>query len=80
MIKAEVARSREARPPGAELIDDQQPLRERPRPGGPLAHCDVHPSMDKKNSSSAHIIDSMSVCTRMPETLIRMSFPVLRSM
>ena len=38
------------------------------------------PSMDKKNSSSAHIIDSMSVCTRMPGTFVSTSFPVLRSM
>jgi len=38
------------------------------------------PSIDKKNSSSAHIIDSMSVCTRIPGTFVSTSFPVLRSM
>ena len=31
------------------------------------------PSMDRKNSSSAHIIASMSVCTRMPGTLVSTS-------
>jgi hypothetical protein len=65
---------------GAELIDDQQSLGERAGPGGRSPTAMLTPSIERKNSSSAHLIDSMSVCTRMPGTLVSTSWPVLRPM
>jgi hypothetical protein len=53
----------------AELINDRQPLRERPGHAVCAPTAMLTPSMDRKNSSSAQGIDSMSVCTRMPGTL-----------
>ena len=64
----------------AELVNDQQPLRERGGPGGAVPTAMLTPSMDRKNSSSAHSMASMLVWTRMPGTLVSTSAPVLRSM
>ncbi len=54
---------------GAEFIDDQHPLRDAPGHAARSPTAMLTPSMDRKNSSSAHIIASMLVWIRMPSTL-----------